>query len=112
MGIPFTVKPSVSIEWAVDVAVRLDERCVPGGYLAKLSVPVPIDQAPDLKARGRLVIMGDLIAPYFRYSENDEVASLDNPNPTSTATLLAFMRATRAIIIDGAGKEVWTCSED
>ncbi|MCB4862987.1 hypothetical protein K7W03_25735 [Sphingobium sp. PNB] len=110
MGVHFTVYPSVQVDWKIDVSDTFGKNCTNGYYSRTFSFTFPIDQAPLLKAKGRMVFVGDLDAPYFETRDADETASLDNPYPTASRTMTGYFKPSYVAIIDSVGKEVWSCS--
>ncbi|MGH6787066.1 MAG: energy transducer TonB [Novosphingobium sp.] len=111
MGIPMMVKASADFEY--DISLDLPSTlkgCLVGSYTSyRFAVPVALERAPAIKAAGRIVYLGPLVAPYTASNESSESATLDNPYEVHTYTLTATLRPDRVVIIDGSGNEIWSC---
>ncbi|WP_122928130.1 TonB family protein [Sphingobium sp. LF-16] len=110
MGIPVTVKSSAEFEYnvALDMPANL-MGCVSGDYGYKFAVPQPIAGAPALKAGGKIAFIARLISPYVSEEESPGEPSLDNPYDIATQTITVHAQPERLIVLDGTGKEVWSC---
>lgn len=111
MGIPMTIRASVEMEFniALNLASGL-KGCLAGDYSSfNFRVPSPLSSAPALKAGGRIVFLAKLEAPYVSKSEDPGRPALDNPYDIYTHTLTVSAKPEKLVVIDAAGKEVWSC---
>lgn len=112
MGIPMTIKASVDFEYDVTFGSALRELksdCLSGAYSYEYAVHVPLEEAPLLKARGRLVFLGRLVSPFISSSESAGSPTLDNPYDVNTRTLTVHFAPYAVALIGPTGKEYWRC---
>jgi len=83
MGVRATVRSSIEIEDNLDLSSTLGPRrpaCLKGSYTFSYDAPVRRAEAPLLKARGYLVFMGRLVAPFIASNDSPGEPTLDNPH--------------------------------
>lgn len=114
MGVPLTVKASVEFEYNASLTIpKPDESCgasasYPFNY--RFTVPASLSEAPILKARGYVAFVGKLVPPYVTEEQNSGSPSLDDPNDIQTVNRTVSLKTTRIILVNGAGKELWSCN--
>ena len=114
MGVPLTVKASVEFEYNASLTIpKPDESCgasasYPFDY--RFTVPTSLSEAPILKARGYVAFVGKLVPPYVTEEQNSGSPSLDDPNDIQTVIRTVSLKTNRIILVNGAGKELWSCN--
>ena len=110
MGVPVTVKSSAEFEY--EIALDMEREmvgCLSGSYSYDFRVPQPIATAPALKALGKIAFQVRLAAPYVTLEESPGEPSLDNPYDVYTYAITLHGKPEKIFVIDGSGKEVWSC---
>jgi TonB family protein len=114
MGVPLTVKASVEFEYNASLTIpKPDESCgasasYPFNY--RFTVPASLSEAPILKARGFVAFIGKLVPPYVTEEQNSGSPSLDDPNDIQTVIRTVSLKTNRIILVNGAGKQLWSCN--
>lgn len=111
MGIAATVRSSLEMEYDVRLSIPDNLKgCLSGSYYTySFRVPFPLAEAPALKGGGRIVFLSRLEAPYVTKEERSGSPTLDNPSDVYNHTLTISARPEKLIVIDAAGREVWSC---
>jgi len=111
MGIAATVRASAAMEYDITMSFPSELKgCLTATYSTyKYRVPSTFAEAPLLKGRGRAVFIAKLEAPYISADQSSGNPTLDDPYDVYTSTLTVHARPERLVIIDGVGKEVWSC---
>ncbi|WP_423141709.1 energy transducer TonB [Parablastomonas sp. CN1-191] len=116
MGISATVKASVSFEYNVELRMPGDDtscgRISAYSSTYQFAVPVAAVDAPAVKARGYAAFIGKLASPYIRESRQSGSPTLDDPYDEYENDYVVTFRPERIIIVDGTGKQLWSCSPD
>jgi Gram-negative bacterial TonB protein C-terminal len=111
MGIAATVRASAELEYDIAMSFPSELRgCLTADYSTyKYRVPLSLADAPLLKGRGRAVFIAKLESPYIHATESSGNPTLDDPYDVYTSTLTVHVKPQRLVIIDGTGKEIWSC---
>lgn len=88
---------------------NLKSDCVSNTYRFEYVASVPRDEAPLVKARGRLVFTGRLISPFISSSESSGNPTVDNPYDVYTRTLTVYFEPRSVALVGPTGKEYWKC---
>ena len=113
MGAAATVKASVEFEYNASLAMpNGDDECGARSYSStyQFHVPVVVSDAPALKAQGTLAFIGKLVPPYIREDERAGSPTLDNPYDRHENDLIVSIKPARIVLVDGSGKEIWSCT--
>lgn len=114
MGIPMTVHSSIDVEYIADFEGSLPTThtsCATSDFSRfSFTVPVSSDQAPLLKLTGYLVVIGNLVPPFFEQSDNPGQATLDDPYEVYERDMSVQIRPTEVAIVGISGQKVWDCS--
>lgn len=110
-GVPFTYSRALYWRYRMDLAERnYQNQCAEHRYSSiKFEVPVDLASAPKLKATGTLIIEARIIDPYIRETTDRHTASLTEQYDEATRNYEVPLEPVRYVVVDGAGREVWSC---
>lgn len=112
MGVAATVKASAELEY--NVALKLpgdDDSCGRSSSYSSFDfrVPVAATVAPQVKANGFAAFIGKLVPPFVTEDEKSGSPTLDDPYDEYHHELVVQFEPRRVVVVDGAGKELWSC---
>jgi hypothetical protein len=113
MGARATVTSYFGIDYFIDMAastISPSADCIKGGYSSvSFTVPVPLAEAPAVKADGYLVILGRLASPFYKRTQTTGSPTLDDPSDVTQVEMTATIRPRAFYIVMPGGKIIWQC---
>jgi TonB family protein len=110
MGISVTVKPSLAMEFNASLTFpSYPYGCLADDYHHTFQFPYGTDDAPILKAIGRIVVLAKLEPPYVEKEDTPGNPTLDNPYDVYTHSTTVHIKPEKLVVTDYKGKEVWSC---
>lgn len=114
-GVRASIRATLESQYRLDLVSRtiksscVDIYLVGNDYQYFFKVPAASKDAAVLKETGRLVVIGKASRPYVAEYFQDGEPSIDNPFDEAVHSLSVSIIPKSMHIIDGGGKEVWSC---